>query len=98
MLDQHGELYGAQIPALNGTLYPALNALARDGFIARRPEKGDTKALGRRLRVYYSITTNGRRELQEMLAVCGLELVSLPSEPVEVSPLFSELHLVLDVD
>ena len=89
MLDQHGELYGAQIPALNGTLYPTLKALEAGGFIARRAEKGDTKALGRRLRIYYSITDAGRQELRELLHACGLELVALPSAYVEGAfPLF----------
>ena len=46
-----------------GVIYPVLHALERDGALRSR-----RKAVGGRTRVYYSLTTRGRRRLKDLSA------------------------------
>lgn len=48
--------------ASDGSLYPALKTLARDGLVTMRTERR-----GRRARKVYSITARGRKRFREML-------------------------------
>ena len=46
-----------------GVIYPVLHALERDGALRSR-----RKAVGGRTRVYYSLTSRGRRRLKDLSA------------------------------
>ena len=46
-----------------GVIYPVLHALERDGALRSR-----RKAVGGRIRVYYSLTARGRRRLRDLSA------------------------------
>lgn len=63
VLLRHGELYGREMLDItdirSGTLYPLLRRLTARGWLSRRAEKGDERALRRRRRYYYKLTSVG---------------------------------------
>jgi len=50
-----------------GTLYPALDRLEREGWVAPSWEEIDESLAGRRRRCYYALTSDGRREAEALL-------------------------------
>ena len=62
-----------------GTLYPLLHKLKNQGLLKSEKETGDPRELGRPLRTFYSITSDGvravERELSELRVIkTGLTL------------------------
>lgn len=71
LLDHKGSMYGYEITQAvklrsagkielrEGSLYPALHKMLADGWISSREEQ-----VGRRIRVYYELTPEGKRRLE----------------------------------
>lgn len=54
-----------------GTLYPCLKALLRGGFIAEDTGDLDAAGAGKRSRIVYKLTAEGKEHLQDLLAESG---------------------------
>jgi PadR family transcriptional regulator, regulatory protein PadR len=75
VLKDHGKMYGYEITLrvkelsgerlllTEGALYPALHKLEADGLL-----KTETVMMGKRVRKYYSLTTDGRSIAKERVA------------------------------
>jgi PadR family transcriptional regulator, regulatory protein PadR len=75
VLKDHGKMYGYEITQrvkelsgerlllTEGALYPALHKLEADGLL-----KTETVMMGKRVRKYYSLTTEGRSLAKERVA------------------------------
>ena len=85
VLKDHGKMYGYEITQrvkelsdgelllTEGALYPALHKLEAEGFL-----KTETVMMGKRIRKYYTLTTDGKSlvkerigELQEFIRTMG---------------------------
>ena len=53
---------------LSGTTYPVLYRFEREGLLESEWEVGDPRALGRRLRKFYTVTSRGRAVARAELA------------------------------
>ena len=62
LLRQHAKEYAWIYPMANASIYPALHALEKDGFIDHKPEIHNGRA-----RKVYEITDAGRQELRHWL-------------------------------
>ena len=54
-----------------GSLYPCLKQLLAEGLIAEEPPPGTAKPVGRRSKIVYRLTADGKERLQELLAESG---------------------------
>ena len=54
-----------------GSLYPCLKAMLQAGLIAEEPAGGEVGAAGKRSRIVYTLTADGKEHLQELLAESG---------------------------
>jgi DNA-binding PadR family transcriptional regulator len=54
-----------------GSLYPCLKQLLAEGLIAEEPPPGTARPVGRRSKIVYRLTADGKERLQELLAESG---------------------------
>jgi DNA-binding PadR family transcriptional regulator len=54
-----------------GSLYPCLKQLLAEGLIAEEPPPGTAKPVGRRSKIVYRLTADGKERLQELLSESG---------------------------
>src|ERR1022692_4658899 len=54
-----------------GSLYPCLKQLLAEGLIAEEPPSGTARPAGRRSKIVYRLTADGKERLQELLAESG---------------------------
>src|ERR1700730_441898 len=54
-----------------GSLYPCLKQLLVQGLIAEEPRRGTAKPLGRRSKIVYRLTADGKERLQQLLTESG---------------------------
>jgi DNA-binding PadR family transcriptional regulator len=54
-----------------GSLYPCLKQLLVQGLIAEEPPPGTAKPVGRRSKIVYRLTADGKERLQELLTESG---------------------------
>ena len=56
------ELTGNRIQITEGALYPTLHALEAEGLVTT-----ETEYIGKRVRKYYSLSSNGQKKIEEKL-------------------------------
>lgn len=63
----YGNAIRTRLGAPSGLFYPAARRLAERGLLSMTQEDGDTTALGRPLRTYYSIPDEARQQVETYL-------------------------------
>src|SRR5690242_9869621 len=84
-----GSAYGKELADETGvapdSIYPMLQRLQRYGWVERVREDGDPAELGRPLRFYYHLTSEGAGEVSEVLAK-GVQRYPRVFQPLQPAP------------
>jgi DNA-binding MarR family transcriptional regulator len=95
---ENEKIYGQQIISRtnikSGTLYPLLISLEEAGWLKRENEQGDERKLGRPLRVYHHLTSDGEKKIFEKKRELENKMRELEQQRLKIKKQLTSLEWV----